>query len=150
MTLAFALLVAWAVLLVAPATPIGRVCGRWLVDAPVRVFNRITRGHIITWFALAAFVALVVWQLEGDGVALLRMMAPEIISWLTMFEIGTLVDLAVAAAATASAVRLRNFTAYFTARLPGAQRRAGRARRTRSAPSKPANDDEHIYVRFAA
>lgn len=150
MTLAFALLAVWAVLLVAPATPIGRALGRWLVDAPAQVFNRITRGHIVMWCVLAAFAALIIWQLEGDGVVLLRMMAPEIVGWLTMFEVGTVVDLAVAVAATSSVVRMRNFIGLVVARLPGAQRRAGRLRRTRSAPSKPANDDEHMYVRLAA
>lgn len=150
MILAFALIAAWVVLRVAPATPIGRALGRWLVDAPARIFNRITRGHIVMWCVLAAFAVLIIWQLEGDGVVLLRMMAPEIISWLTMFEIGTLVDVVVATAATASAVRLRNFAGYVTAWLPGAQRSTSRARRTRFARSKPANDDDHIRVRFAA
>ena len=150
MILAFALIAAWVVLLVAPATPIGRALGRWLIDAPARIFNRITRGHIVMWCVLAAVAALIIWQLEGDGVVLLRMMAPEIISWLTMFEIGTLVDVAVATAATASAIRLRNFADHLSAWLPGAQRRASRARRTRSARSKPANDDEHLSVRLAA
>ncbi len=132
------LLACWLVLVAVPETKVARVLHVWLVAMPARKLDRITRGKVILVVPLAIFVALVAWQLEGEGLRLLGMMAPEITTFVTMFEITTWLDVVVAAITTASVLRLRTIRHIVQARLP---RRKPRARRTRK-PRAPANDDD--------
>lgn len=139
--LTFGLLAAWLTLRIAPATPIGRALHDLLVAGPARLFNRITRGHVATVVLLLAFGTVLVWQLEGDGVRLLSMMAPEIGTFLTMFEISTYLDAAIAVIAVSSTVRWHGIRRW---RGRTTIRRAPRAIRTRRRPPRPpaANDDD--------
>ena len=144
MVLALTLLAAWLLIVRAPGTPVAAIARRLLVEAPARLLNRITRGHVLLAVLLAAFAALLIWQLEGDGVRLLSLMAPEIVSWLTMVEISVYLDALVAAIAVASTVRLRGIRLWLTtimARRPARPRARRMPRRPAEHPA--ANDDEH-------
>jgi hypothetical protein len=140
------LLACWLVLVAVPETKVARVLHVWLVAMPARKLDRITRGQVILVLALAIFVALVAWQLEGEGLRLLGMMAPEITTFVTMFEITTWLDVGVAAIATASVLRLRTIRDIVQARLPVRQ---SRARRT-CKPRVPTNDDDGPEYSIAA
>lgn len=139
-TIAFA--AAWLTISLAGGTPIAELLQRIMVDTPARRLNRITRGHILTAAALLVFGGLLIWQLEGDGVRLLSMMAPEIGTWLAMFEISTWLDAVVAVVALSSTVRLRGWRAWIVAvltrRTPGKHVRAHRSRKAR----RPADNDD--------
>ncbi|WP_204310649.1 hypothetical protein, partial [Escherichia coli] len=68
------------------------------------------------------------------------MALPEIAGWLTLFEIGTLVDTILVAVLAASTLRFGAVRHWIAARLPVA-RRARRTRRARPA-ARASNDDE--------
>lgn len=148
-TIAFA--AAWLTISLAAGMPIAELLQRIMVDTPARRLNRITRGHILTTAALLAFGGLLIWQLEGDGLRLLSLMAPEIGTWLTMFEISTWLDAVVAVVALSSTVRLRGWRAWIVAvstrRTPGKCVRAQRSRKVRRSAD---NDDDGPVGRQSA
>lgn len=136
-------LIATITLLVAPDTPVGRLLQRHLVVAAVARLARITPGQILLALAVGGVVAFVAWLMQGDGVALLGMAAPEASSWLITFEVSGYLDMLAAVLFAAAPVRVRGVTdGWRVARRP--TRRAARARRSRQmARPVAANDDEH-------
>ncbi|MHA6722702.1 hypothetical protein [Sphingomonas sp. RS2018] len=129
----------WAALMMARGTPVGRLLEDWLVVAPGRWLGRLSRGHVFIAIGLVVFVALVLAIFEMEGVQLLSMASPEILSVLATAEIATYVDLIVMGTIAASTTRLRPLVA----RLRGIVRRPRRARRSRPAQTRPtANDDD--------
>lgn len=132
------LLLFWCALLMAEGTPIGRTLRRVLVEAPARWCNRWSRGEVLLVLGFAAAAIAVVWVMETEGAVLFSMMAPEAIAWASMFEIGTLVDVALTAATVFTALRLQGLRHWVTARFT---RRQPRLRRSRRPAHKPANDD---------
>lgn len=136
-----ALLGLWCTLLLANGTPIGRLMRRALVEWPAMQLARIRRGAVITWALLGAIGLLCFWFLEEDGLRLFTMAMPEIAGWISMFEIGALVDALVVTAAAASSLRLGTARGWNAARFRKG-RRATRARRVRPVERSAANDDE--------
>jgi hypothetical protein len=134
-----ALLGLWLTLIAAGDTPIGRGMRRWLVEKPAARLAGVRREAVLTWLLLGAVGAVLFWLLEEEGLRLFTMALPELVGWMTAFEIGTLVDAIAVAAVAASTLRLGAMRAWVARRLPG--RRATRARRSRPAV-RVANDDE--------
>jgi hypothetical protein len=135
-----ALLGLWLTLLLAGGTPIGALMRRVLIEWPAAKLARIERGAVITWMVLGTLGLLAFWFLEQDGLRLFTMALPEIAGWVSTFEIASLVDAIAVAAMAASSLRLGALRNWIAARLPAG--RAKRARRTRTAARKPANDDD--------
>lgn len=143
-----ALLGLWCMLLLAEGTPIGRLLRRALVEWPATRLSRIRRGAVITWMILGVLGALCFWFLEEEGLRLFTMAMPEIAGWISMFEIGALVDAIVVAVAAASSLRFGAVRHWLAARLPMG-RRASRSRRSRPAAPRASNDDEDRRAAFA-
>jgi hypothetical protein len=137
----------WCSLLLAEGTPIGRWMRCVLVEGPAARLARIRRGAVITWAILGVFGALMFWFLEEDGLRLFTMAMPEIAGWISMFEIGALVEALTVAAMAASTLRYGAVRHWIAARLPMG-RRATRARRSRPV-ERASNDDEDGGVVFA-
>lgn len=129
----------WSLLLAAHGTPVGRFLNTWMVEAPARRLSRVYRGHIVLALALAAASAFLLWFLEGEGIRLLAMSAPEIGTWVAAFEVTTYLDVVIALGAASSMLRVRSLAAFVAARTPS---RAPRPRRVRPQRKAPANDDE--------
>lgn len=135
-----AMLGLWLTLLLAGSTPVGRCLRHGLIEAPARKLARIERKAVITWLILITLGALLFWLMEEEGLRLFGMMMPEVAGWISMFEVASLVDAIAVAAMAASSLRLGAVRNWIGARLPAG--RAKRARRTRTAARKPANDDD--------
>lgn len=133
-----ALLLLWFALLVAGDTPAGRKLRRHLVEAPARWCNRWSRGEVLLALGFVVAAIAVVWVMETEGAVLFGMMAPEAIAWASMFEIGTLVDVALTAATVFTALRVQGLRHWVAARF---SRRLPRARRT-PRPARPAANDD--------
>ncbi len=136
-----ALLGLWCMVLLAEGTPIGRMLRRALVEWPAAGLARIERGAVLTWALLGVIGLLCFWFLEEDGLRLFGWAMPEIAGWVSMFEIGALVDGLAVAVMAASTLRLGAVRRWLAARLP-IGRRATRARRVRPVEGKASNDDE--------
>jgi hypothetical protein len=153
MALLFAL---WSITLIAPDTPIGRFLHRLLVEGPAAWLSRIKRGHVLLALALAGITGVAMWLMGGDGLVALGMAAPEISSWIAMFEVTTWIDVVVAIALASSAIRVRMVATQIRARLSRWTVRSGartvRARKKRR-PVRPApsnDDDARPRERWAA
>jgi hypothetical protein len=147
-----ALIGLWYMLLLAEGTPVGRLMRRVLVEWPAARLARIQRGAVIIWALLGVIGLLCFWFLEEDGLRLFTMAMPEIAGWLSMFELGAVVDALVVTVAAASTLRLGAVRGWLAARLPLGQR-ATRARRVRPVERKASNDDEDgagFVLAFAA
>jgi hypothetical protein len=130
----------WLLILVAPATPIGRFLRASLVERPAARLNRLSAGHVALIVLAGIVIGAIAWAGEGDGLRMLAMAAPEAATWLTSFEIAAYLDVAVAAFAAWSAARLRLPAAL--ASLRGATPRRRRTARRDASARTPANDDE--------
>ncbi|MBQ1500845.1 MAG: hypothetical protein IIZ38_21245 [Sphingomonas sp.] len=135
-----ALLGLWLTLLLAGDTPAGGLMRGALVEWPAARLARIRRGAVVAWMILGAIGLLCFWFLEEEGLRLFAMALPEIAGWITMFEIGTLVDTILVAAMAASTLRFGAVRHWIAARRPMG-RRAKRTRRTRLV-ARASNDDE--------
>ncbi len=125
-TLLFAL---WSITLIAPDTPIGRFLHRLLIEAPAAWLSRITRGHVL----LAAGAGRCQRSARpgssgGDGLGMLGMAAPEIGSWIAMFEVTTWIDVVAAIALASSVTRVRMVASQIRAILSRWVVRPGRER----------------------
>ena len=132
------LLLFWFALLVAGGTPIGRTLRRLLVEAPARWCNRWSRGEVVLVLGFVIAAIAIVWVMETEGAVVFGMMAPEAIAWASMFEIGTLVDIAITTVTVFTALRVQGLRHWIAARF---SRRLPRARRTRRPARAAANDD---------
>lgn len=137
----------WLLLIVSGDTPIGRVLRHCMVEMPAARLARVSRGAVLAWLVLGAIGAVLFWLLEEEGLRLYAMALPELAGWVSMFEIGTLVDALAAAILAASSLRAGAVRGWFTRFLPAA--RASRARRPRRV-TRPANDDDDPAWAWAA
>lgn len=118
-----------------PDTPTVKRLRRWLVEAPVRRMNRISRSRVVAWLIITAAIAVAFLLFQAEGLRLAAMAAPELMTWLTLFDIATLAEgmaaVAVLAATrrwTALKVAIRGAVSSLTALF---RRLAGRTRENR-------------------
>ncbi|WP_404336645.1 hypothetical protein AB2M62_19875 [Sphingomonas sp. MMS12-HWE2-04] len=137
----------WLTLLAAGDTPIGRLLRHCLIEAPAARLARISRGAVLAWLVLGAIGAALFWMLEDEGLRLFAMALPELAGWISMFEIGTLVDALAAAALAASSLRIGAVRAWLA--RPMARSRHIRTRRRRPT-TRAANDDDDPALAWAA
>lgn len=145
----------WATMVVAPETRVARNLRRWVVDAPAARLNRITPGQIVLAMALAIMAGLVMWIGGGDGARALGMAVPDLATSLASLEVTAYLDIAVAAVAAWSVLRVRgvrDHAGMVLSRLHGRLRLIGpRARKTRAAiRPEPSNDDDEPGFLFLA
>ncbi|QTC90526.1 hypothetical protein [Brevundimonas goettingensis] len=96
-----------AVLIVFPETPMARALCRVLVAPLAARLNRVRPGHLIFAGALIALATALILLFEWEGVRLVGMAAPEVVSWLAMFDAAAVLDLAAVAVAMAATTRFR-------------------------------------------
>jgi hypothetical protein len=143
---ALALLLAglWAILAFAPDTPVAGLVHRWLVEAPARRLATVRRGSVVAvLLGVGLLAAAAAIDLELLHVA--TMAAPEAATWLSMVEIGTLIDAGIAVFTARAAIRWTDLRRSVALNRPRA-----RARRAPRPPRPPANDDEDGPARRAA
>jgi len=134
------LLALWLAMGCAPATPVARWLRAWLVEAPARRLAAIRQASVVA-VLLAVAIAGLAWAVDDELLRVAAMAAPDAAVWLSMVEVGTLVDVAAAALAARTVLRVGTVRTMLRAML-GA-RRTRRARRiTGTRRPNPANDDE--------
>ncbi len=96
-----------AILIIFPETPMGRALHRLLVGPLAARLNRVRPGHLIFVGVLIALATGLIMLFEWEGVRLVGMAAPEVVSWLAMFDAAAMLDLAAVAVAMAATTRFR-------------------------------------------
>ena len=136
------LLAAWAVLLHAPDTPIGRGIRAGLVVLPAHMLSRVTRGR---WMALAIVAGLLTigWWVGRDALTIVATSAPDVVLMLGSVDLSVLADVAVVAVLTWATTRGGAIGARWRLdkRRLGRPARHARRRRTTGTPHA-ANDDD--------
>lgn len=146
-------IMALAVMILFPETLLARTLRRWLVEAPARALSRATLWRIAFYAGLIAAGILMLALFEAEGALLYGFMAPEVLVWATLFDVGLIIDalLITAAILTTNGLRaIRVQASTVTARVIAVVRRAAR-REVRSRPSarpprKPADDDRPAWA----
>ena len=144
-------LAAWLFLYLAPDTSIGRIFRRVMVEMPAALLCKVKRGHLLLTGGLLTVGALAIHFGGGDAVVMIRLMSPELTSFLITVDVATYVDVLFALAVAASAVPMRRGISMFVTLRPRRQKSQARARSRRSGSNKsPQNDNEAHPVRAAA
>ena len=149
-----------AVLIVFPEIAMARALHRWLVQPLAARLNRIRPGHLIFAGALIALATALIVFFEWEGVRLVGMAAPEVMSWLAMFDAAAVLDLAAVAIAMAATTRFRALRdrvlmtagqAVTTVRtvLARGRRRAFKARPTTPRPKRSDDPDPAGWAGYA-
>ncbi len=148
-----------AVLIVFPETAMARALFRWLVQPLAEKLNRVRPGHLVFAAVLIALATALIVFFEWEGVRLVGMAAPEVVSWLAMFDVAAVLDLAAVAIAMAAATRFRavrdralamagQMVTVARTVLTRGRQRAFKARPT--APKPPRSDDpDPAWVGYA-
>lgn len=140
-------LMCWAALIVAANTPVGHSLQGVMVRLPAVAANRLTRGNVAMAIAVLLLIVLHVTAEDGDRIRMAGLAIPDLIIWLTTFEISTVVETTAGLAVAWAAIRRVSVLAVVAilpfrsaARAKGKSRRVRRNRRRSCAP--PLNDDE--------
>ena len=141
----FATIVLLAMLL-APATPFGRLCHEELVERPVRALSRF-RSHHLLYAAILIPVML-------SGAEFIALLGPEFFAAYAM-ELAIYLDAVVVSLAVSAYANVRATTQRFAALVQAVLARGPRSRSKRAASSRkpdrlPANDDEDRPARRLA
>ena len=138
-----------AVLLAFPETEIGRSLYRWLVEAPARRLNRVTRGKVAFYALLAVVGFVLVLLFEAEGLRLFGFMLPDTLAWFAMFDVGVFFDALLITGAILATNGLRAIRAQATAApqrvltiVRRGSARARRALRPSSRPTGQSDDDD--------
>ena len=149
LTLAAMTIMAAAIAVLFPETPLAKNVNRWLIEAPARWLNRATVWKIAFWSGLIAAGLLMTFFFEAEGLMVYGFMAPEIAAWALMFDVGVVIDALLITAAIMATNGLkvaRIQVRAFTGRAVAAIRRAvGGARRSpppRPRPTRKPDDDD--------
>lgn len=142
-------LMAVAVIGLFPETGVARLLRRWLVEGPARWLNRAAVWRVAFFGGLVTVGVAMTVLFEVEGLLVYGMMAPEIVVWATLFDIGLMIDaFLITAAVLASnglkvaSLRARTLSDRVMCTLR--KRLSGKARRVRVArrPAREASDDD--------
>ncbi|WP_313552741.1 hypothetical protein [Brevundimonas sp.] len=123
--------------------PVGTALQRWLVEAPVRLLARLSRGRVLGLGLVVLLGVAAILLFEAEGVRLFSMAAPDMIAWILMFDVTAIFDLVVlaiglrAVAAWRGLVRQRDMALSRARALIGRIRRGARPRSGRIRKPRP-------------
>lgn len=142
-------MMALAVIVLFPETDFARLLRRWLIEAPARALNRASMWRIAFWSALIGTGIAMTMLFEAEGAILYGMMAPEVMAYALMFDVGVLIDalLITTAVLAANGVRVARTQGVEIARriissVVRTSARAQRSRPTAARPTRKTSDDE--------
>jgi hypothetical protein len=95
------------VLALFPDTAIGRDLRVWLIEKPARALNRAAAWRIAFYLGLALAGLMMVLLFETEGMIVYGAMAPEVLAWAVMVDVGMVIDALLIAAAVMAANGLR-------------------------------------------
>lgn len=134
----------WAlvgVMVIWPATAAARTLHGMLVEPLARRLNRITRGQASAALIVGSALVLVFLLFGAEGLRPMAMAAPELMTWLALFDVATLAEGMAGAAVLAATQRwatlkvtIRGAVSSLTAPF---RRRATRARSGRPPARRP-------------
>ena len=139
----------WAALLISRGTPFGDSLNSIFVKSPASALDRVDRGH----FALALVVTLLaivaISFQEPNTLRLTGLAIPDLVAWLTTFELGTSLEI-LGSLAAATLLLMPNRLQKRPTKTSIQPRRRMRFPRPRSRVTKrrvqksPANDDDGV------
>ncbi|WP_309627202.1 hypothetical protein [Brevundimonas sp.] len=92
-----------AVVVLFPETKVARSLTHRLIEAPARWLNRTAVWRIAFYSALVGVGIVMTLLFEAEGLIVYGFMAPEILAWAVMFDVGVMIDaLLITAAVLAS------------------------------------------------
>jgi hypothetical protein len=95
----------WTLLLLSRGTSTGKFLYRWMVEWPAGWTISLSRGHAIVLLSFLAVISALVWFEQGEALRLMGLASPEVLGYITMFEISTFADVVAVAALTWSNLR---------------------------------------------
>lgn len=149
LVLTAALLTAMAIMALFPQTPLARALRGWLVEGPARTLNRIALWRAVFYGGLIFAGIALTMLFEAEGALVYGFMAPEILAWAVLFDVGVLIDALLITAAVLATNGLkvaRMQVAAWAGRVVGAVRTRTAARAVRSPvrrtrPGRKTDDD---------
>lgn len=81
-----------AVVVLFPETSVARSLTHWLIEAPARWLNRTAMWRIAFYFALFGAGIVMTLLFEAEGMIVYGFMAPEVLAWAVMFDVGVMID----------------------------------------------------------
>lgn len=90
-----------------PGTALGRSLRELLVDLPARKLSQVTPGRAALYLGLAGLGLGLFALFEADGARLFMFMAPDLILWITMFDIAVYVDVFIFTATLLAGAKVR-------------------------------------------
>lgn len=75
-----------------PETKVARSLTHWLIEAPARWLNRTAVWRTAFWSGLIAAGVVMTLLFEAEGMMVYGMMAPEVMAWAVMFDVGVIID----------------------------------------------------------
>jgi hypothetical protein len=99
LTLALMTMMVAAVVALFPETRVARSLTRWLIEAPARWLNRTAVWRIAFYSGLIGAGIVMTLLFEAEGMIVYGFMAPEVLAWAVMFDVGVMIDALLIAAA---------------------------------------------------
>ena len=81
-----------AVVVLFPETKVARSLTHWLIEAPAQWLNRTAVWRIAFYSALIGAGIVMTLLFEAEGMIVYGLMAPEIMVWAVMFDVGVMID----------------------------------------------------------
>ena len=128
--------------------PVGRFLRRRLVETPARLLSNLSRGQLLGLTLVLLLGGAAAFLFEAEGLRLFSMAAPELTTWVMVFDVTVVFDMAVLTLTLQAVARGRDLNrilrrviqtvaAYTTA---VGRRRQTRRRRKPRAPRPDADD----------
>ncbi len=141
----------WLTMRACPDTPVGKWLRLTMVDLPAAWLTKLTRGHMLIGVTVFASTAFVLWLIGSEAARMLSIAAPDMLVWMTTFEMTSYVDALAAVTIAASSVRLRALKSLLPRRLLRRRDvarvvRARRVRRPTQAKADNDNDDPAALI----
>lgn len=92
LALALVTMMVAAIVVLFPETGVARSLTHWLIEAPARWLNRTAVWRIAFYSGLIAAGVVMTLLFEAEGMIVYGFMAPEVLAWAVMFDVGVVID----------------------------------------------------------
>lgn len=136
--------------------PVGRFLRRRLVETPARLLSNLSRGQLLGLTLVLLLGGAAAFLFEAEGLRLFSMAAPELTTWVMVFDVTVVFDMAVLTLTLQAVARgrdlnriLRRVFQTVAARTSAVGRRRRTRRRRKPRAPRPDADDAGPGLVFA-
>ena len=136
--------------------PVGRFLRRRLVETPARLLSNLSRGQLLGLTLVLLLGGAAAFLFEAEGLRLFSMAAPELTTWVMVFDVTVVFDMAVLALTLQAVARgrdlnriLRRVFQTVAAYTSAVGRRRRTRRRSKPRATRPDADDAGPGLVFA-